>query len=298
MILIIGKTGQIARALAETAPIDQWSRSRFLDRSELDLSRPETIRDVILGFMPKAVINAAAYTAVDLAEKERELAMKVNAESPGEIAKACAELDVPLIHFSSDYVYSGAGERPWIEFDDVGPVSVYGESKARGDALIQERCRKHLILRTSWVYDDEGKNFVNTMLRLGAEREVLRVVADQIGAPTQARDIARTTWKIAARVMVDAGFKHWGICHVASQGWTSWNGFAKEIFAEAARLGIPLKVKDVQEIATSEYPTPAKRPLNSRLDTSRLKAEFGIEMPRWQDALRECLTRISKRPKG
>jgi dTDP-4-dehydrorhamnose reductase len=295
MLLIFGKTGQISRSLAQ-ATNDQFGNGyfgqvQFVDRSKVDLNRPGNIRQAILERKPQVVINAAGYTAVDQAETESDEAMRVNAESPGFMADACEELGIPFIHYSTDYVYKGDGVKAWLETDTVAPISAYGRSKAAGDLEVAKRCSRHIILRTAWVYSVEGKNFVRTMLRLGAEKDTLRVVGDQVGSPTSAAEIARSTYAIVPQIL-NPSFKDWGVYHLVASGHISWHGFAKAIFEEAASLGFPLKVRDVQAILSSEYPTPAKRPLNSRLDTSKLERVFRIKMKEWRPALVECLKTI------
>lgn len=288
-VLVFGRTGQVARALAETRP--RGVTAEFLDRVDADLARPENLRELVVQRRPDLVINAAAYTAVDLAESERGLAMRVNGEAPGLIAEACKDIGAPLIHYSTDYVFSGAGSKPWRETDPVQPISAYGESKAEGERRVRASLAKALILRTSWVYSSEGKNFVRTMLRLGLEREQLRIVSDQVGAPTSAFEIARATWRIAAGL---SGFSDWGVFHLCAKGETTWHGLALATFEEASQLGWPLKVKSVDAIRSDEFPAVARRPLNSRLDTTRLKAVFGIELPDWRVSLGECIGRIDR----
>ncbi len=294
LILVIGKTGQVARALAATMPDNLRSRVRveFLGRDSADLSRPEGLREVILGRQPNLVINAAAYTAVDKAEQEADEAAQVNAYAPRELALACSDLGIPFIQYSTDYVFPGTGSQAWREDDAVDPLSAYGRTKALGEKLVREACSRHLILRTSWVYDHDGKNFLRTMLKLGAEREVLRVVSDQMGAPTSSFEIAAATWKIAEQIL-GGDFKEWGTYHLTASGVTSWHGFALAIFEQARDLGLPLKVKTVEVISTAEYPTPARRPMNSRLSNEKLARAFGFTLPSWERSLVECLARLT-----
>lgn len=279
--LILGGSGQVARALSALLPHAQvWGRDQA-DFLEPDLWLPR-----LHELQPEWVINANAYTAVDLAEnpEEFERAMQINARTPELLAGICAELDIPFVHYSTDYVYPGleAGARPWREDDITGPLNTYGRTKLAGDEAIARTGRKWLVFRTSWVYDETGKNFVNTMLRLGAERPELRVVADQVGAPTYAGDIAWATDR-ALRVAMDGVQFPSGVYHMCNGGETSWAGFAREIFALS---GGACRVTDIK---SSEYPTPAQRPMNSRMSLEKLEKTFGIQMPHRKDALRRCL---------
>ena len=279
--LILGKNGQVARALIRAIP-----RAQAWGRDEADFLTPEAWIEKIRSLKPAWVINANAYTAVDLAEKpdEYEQAMQINAKTPARVAAICAELGIPFVHYSTDYVYPGAeaSARPWVESDSTAPLNAYGRTKLAGDEAIARAGGKWLIFRTSWVFDETGKNFVNTMLRLGADRPELRVVADQIGAPTYASDVAWTTVRALESAMKAESFRS-GIYHLCNAGETSWAGFAREIFA-----GAHISCR-VVEIGSTDYPTPARRPLNSRMSLGKLKATFGIDMPSWQDALARCL---------
>ncbi len=295
MILVFGRTGQVARALQEELgrrPLN--AEIRFLGRDEADFEKPELVTKAVEAFKPSLVINTVAYTAVDRAESEPEKAYRVNAKTVAELARLCALREIPLIHYSSDYVYDGAGDEPRMEDAPVNPLNAYGRSKAEGDRAILESKAKALIFRTSWVYYHDGQNFVRTMLRLGSAREELSVVADQIGSPTSATAIARATLTIAQRVL-GGEVSDWGVFHMAGKGFTSWHGFATEIFRQARELGMPLAVREVRPIPTKDYPTPARRPLNSRLDQAKLRKTFGIELPDWEDSLRECLSVICSR---
>ena len=283
MICVLGSTGQVATALKETGR----SGLTFLGRDQADFTKPDQVVACLEKLAPKFVVNAAAYTAVDLAEKERDLAFQVNAHSVGRIARYCAEHRVPLVHYSTDYVYDGTGTSPWKESDPIRPQNAYGESKAEGEKAVRESGAPHLILRTSWVYHSTGKNFVQTMLRLGAERETLSVVGDQVGSPTSARAIAEATLKL-----IDSGKSEWGTYNLAGSGFTSWHGFALKIFELAREMGFPLKVGEVKDIPSSAYPTPAKRPLNSRLNQEKLLSAFGVQLPPWERSLRDCLAAI------
>jgi len=238
-----------------------------------------------------AVINTAAYTAVDLAEKEKDLAWRINAQAPGKIAQWCARHEIPLVHFSTDYVFSGEGNRPWQENDIPSPLNTYGQTKLEGEKSVMDAQGKFLLFRTSWVYDAHGKNFVKTMLQLGQTKETLKVVADQTGAPTYATDLAKGAWSALVRATQMNPFPS-GIYHLCNAGETTWYGFAKAIFEGAHQLKIPLYLKTVEPIPSSEYPTPAKRPKNSRLNTSQAETTFAVRLPPWQDSLHTCLQEI------
>ncbi|UYP30802.1 dTDP-4-dehydrorhamnose reductase [Pseudomonas sp. Z8(2022)] len=285
-ILISGHTGQVARELQlALGKHELLSRGR----EAFDLSRPETLRETILRERPALVINAAAYTAVDQAEQERELAFTVNAEAPGVMADACFELDIPLIHYSTDYVFDGSKATPYREADTPHPLSVYGASKAAGEQALRISGCDHLILRTSWVYSQHGRNFLLTMQRLLQEREELSVVDDQIGAPTWAGSIASATAELIDKWQ--QGRQRWGTYHLTCQGETSWFGFASAIAEHLRAAGKPCA--RLRPIPSSEYPTPAQRPLNSRLDGARLAEEWQIRLPDWRAALGACLQRMS-----
>ncbi|MGE8296011.1 MAG: dTDP-4-dehydrorhamnose reductase [Pseudomonas sp.] len=285
-ILISGNTGQVARELQMALGKHELLS---LDREAFDLSRPETLRETILRERPALVINAAAYTAVDQAEQERELAFTVNAEAPGVMADACFELDIPLIHYSTDYVFDGSKATPYREADTPHPLSVYGASKAAGEQALRISGCDHLILRTSWVYSQHGRNFLLTMQRLLQEREELSVVDDQIGAPTWAGSIASATAELIDKWQ--QGRQRWGTYHLTCQGETSWFGFASAIAEHLRAAGKPCA--RLRPIPSSEYPTPAQRPLNSRLNGARLAEEWQIRLPDWRAALDACLQRMS-----
>jgi dTDP-4-dehydrorhamnose reductase len=284
MILILGANGQVGKALAETL----GNHATALNRNSADLSQPSSLLPLMDCLRPQLVFNAAAYTQVDLAEKEPELAFRVNAESPGILADWCARNGSIFVHYSTDYVFPGTGRMPWKEDDPVEPLNEYGRTKLEGEKRVQKAGGKYLIFRTSWVYDATGKNFVNTMLRLGQEREHLKVVSDQIGAPTYAPDLAKASLSAA-----QSDFQS-GIYHLCNRGETHWHEFAETIFALAKEIGIPLKVNRLEAIPSSAYPTTARRPLNSRLNTEKARVELGIEMPDWKDGLRRCMEQIRK----
>ncbi len=252
-------------------------------REECNLSSEQSIRDTVRQVKPAVIINAGAYTAVDLAEKERDLCFAINAAAPRVLAEEAARLDALLIHYSTDYVFDGEKSEPYLESDPINPVSVYGASKADGEAAIAEVAGQYLVLRTSWVYAAQGKNFLRTMLRLGAERSELRVVDDQIGAPTSAATIANATARLAEQYaeIPEAA----GIYHMTAAGSTSWCGFARAIFA----AGILPTQPRVQPIPSSDYPTPARRPANSVLANDKFAHTFGFRLPSWQQQLDQVL---------
>lgn len=281
-ILQFGTTGQVARAL--TAAASPGLAIHALGRAQADLQQPDAIARAICDAGPiDLVVNAAAYTAVDKAESEPDLARLVNTDSVAAMARACAARGVPLIHISTDYVYDGTKPTPYVEGDTTNPLGIYGQTKLEGEDAIRAALPRHVILRTSWVYSPWGTNFVKTMLRLGAERPELRVVDDQHGAPTSARSIARAILAIAPRLVArgDAGTFHF--CDV---GETTWRRFAEAIFADA---GIKARVVP---IPTTGYPTPASRPLNSRLDCTKVEHVYNIARSPWRDALRRVLKEL------
>lgn len=276
MTLVFGRSGQVARELAALAP-----GARFLGRAEADLSDPAACAAQIMALRPAVVINAAAYTAVDKAEEEEALATVVNGEAPGAMARACAELGIPFLHISTDYVFDGQGDQPRGADDPMAPLNAYGRSKRAGEVAVAESGADYAVLRTSWVFSAHGNNFVKTMLRLSETRDRLTVVGDQIGGPTPARAIAAALLLLAGQMQ--AGRKSRGLYHFAGQPATSWAGFAREVFQQAGRA------TEVSDIPTSDYPTPAVRPLNSRLDCAGLETDFGIEAPDWTQGLAEVL---------
>jgi dTDP-4-dehydrorhamnose reductase len=236
------------------------------------------------------VVNAAGYTAVDQAESEPELAFAANRDGPAYLASACGKAGIPLVHISTDYVFDGQKQGAYLETDPVSPLSVYGKSKAAGEVEVREHLKEHLILRTGWLYGVHGHNFVKTMLRLGREREVVQVVADQYGCPTYAADLAETILRIAAQVL-EGRHVHWGTYHYCGKGVTSWHGFAEAIF-NLARKYVPLKVKQTEAITTAEYPTLAKRPANSALGCSLFERRFGLAPIPWNESLTRMLHKV------
>ncbi|WP_137819720.1 dTDP-4-dehydrorhamnose reductase [Pseudomonas sp. 2FG] len=282
-ILITGRHGQVARELQLT--LDGTAEVIALGREQLDLSDSAQIRRQVRSLCPELIINAAAYTAVDQAESEPEQAFALNATAPGVLAEEAAALGVPLIHYSTDYVFDGSKPSPYQEDDAPNPLGVYGQSKLAGEQAIQAVGGAHLILRTSWVYSLHGRNFLLTMQRLLQEREELRVVDDQIGAPTWAGSIAQATAQLIERWQ--QGNPHWGTYHFSCQGETSWFGLASAIAERLKAEGKPYA--RLVPIPSSAYPTPAPRPLNSRLACTRLQADWGVVLPDWHAALLDCL---------
>lgn len=274
MILVFGKTGQVATELQRQADVVA------LGRDQADLSDPQACARAILDSDASVVINAAAYTAVDNAEEEEALATVINGDTPGAMARACAEKGIPFLHVSTDYVFAGDGETPWVETDPVAPPNAYGRSKLAGEQAVLAAGRNTAILRTSWVFSAHGNNFVKTMLRLAETRDALSVVNDQIGGPTPADKIAEALLTMAAAMQ--AG-QCGGIYHFAGKPDTSWAEFATEIFAQAE------KSVAVTGIPSADYPTPATRPLNSRMDCSKLETDFGIKAPDWKAGVARVL---------
>ena len=294
-ILLLGANGQVGhelrRALAPLGDIVCTTRSGVLDDGTpcdtADFDDPASLPALVERIAPDVVVNAAAYTAVDRAETERDAAFRANAEAPGEIARACADREALLVHYSTDYVFDGTGTRPYREDDPTAPLGVYGASKLAGEQAIQGSGARHLILRTAWVYAAHGRNFLLTMLRLAKERDELRVVADQVGTPTSAALIADTTAGILSQPFRDSG-----LWHLTAHGQTSWHGFATAIMEEVAARGLLDRAPRVVPIATAEYPTPARRPAYSCLDTTAIAADFGLPLPTWQVGLSSVLDSI------
>ncbi|HVY85329.1 MAG TPA: dTDP-4-dehydrorhamnose reductase [Caulobacterales bacterium] len=291
-VLVFGKSGQLAQALAECAGDDVSIVA--LGRGACDLTQTSAIAMAIADAAPDAVINAAAYTAVDKAESEPEAAEALNALAPAAMAAACAARGVPFVHVSTDYVFDGAKSAPYIESDPIAPQSAYGRSKAGGERDVLASGARAAILRTSWVYSAHGANFVKTMLRLAATRDEIGVVADQFGRPTWARDLADACLA-SAKALVAGKDEAAGVFHYAGGGDATWADFAEAIFAEAARRGLPNA--RVKRITTADYPTPAKRPANSRLDTTKIEAALGIRARPWREALALCMDEIASQPR-
>ena len=292
-ILLLGANGQVGwelrRALAPLGPV------RALERAEADLADPDALSRAVRETAPSLIVNAAAYTAVDRAEEDEALAQAINADAPGLLAEEAKRLGIALVHYSTDYVFDGAGDLPARESDPTAPLNAYGRTKLAGEAAIRDSGCAHLILRTSWVYSMRGANFLLTVKRLAAELEEMRIVADQTGAPTWARGIAGATALILARCGAPAETgglaEKGGLYHLTASGETSWHGFAEAIVDWMRATDQPVRCKQVHPIPTSDYPTPAKRPANSLLDCAKLRETFGIVMPDWRDQLGLCVDR-------
>ncbi len=283
-ILITGLHGQVSQALQQQ--LQGLGELIVLGRDQLDLANTDQIRQQVRAHCPDLIINAAAHTAVDQAESEPDAAFAINAIGPGILAEEAKALGIPLIHYSTDYVFDGRKPAPYTEADIPNPLGVYGQSKLAGEQAIAAVGGKYLILRTSWVYSSHGKNFLLTMQRLLQEKPHMRIVADQIGAPTWAGTIANSTRALIERWQAGAAGE-WGVYHLTAQGETSWFGFAEAIAQQLRAEG--KACAELEAIPSSAYPTPAKRPLNSRLDCDRLQQQWHVSQPQWQDALRECL---------
>ncbi|MFN7728236.1 MAG: dTDP-4-dehydrorhamnose reductase [Bdellovibrio sp.] len=290
MILVFGRSGQVAQALkTHLAPHDVM----FVGRQDADFSNPQQCLTVLDRVRPRLVINAAAYTAVDRAETERDLCRQLNAITPIQIGDWCKKNETPFIHFSSDYVFDGKGETPYKEESPFAPVNWYGATKAEADRALLSLNAKILILRVSWVYSSTGSNFVKTILRLAQNHDELRIVSDQIGGPTSADDIAQSVLSFLPQL---SQFQNWGAYHYQGRPWCSWSSFAAEILFQAQKWDDGLSNKRVVEIRTVDFPTAAKRPANSRLDTTKFERVFGQKVPDWKFSLQSCLKEIYANP--
>lgn len=279
-LLVFGKTGQVARELARIVP-----EARFYGRDQADLTQPKSCAELLHNARPRAVINAAAYTAVDKAESEEHDARLINADAPGAMAGACAELGIPFVHISTDYVFDGSGDAPRDENAATSPLGVYGATKLAGERAIAAAGGQWAVMRTSWVFSAHGGNFVKTMRRLGAERDQLTIVADQIGGPTAAADIARGVLTMAENMLADA--KKGGLYHFAGVPDVSWADFAREVFNQSGMS------PEVVDIPSSDFPTAAQRPANSRLDCAAIAQDFGIERPDWRHSLKSVIEELN-----
>jgi len=282
-ILLTGFTGQVGWELARTlSPLGEVLTP---SRGEFNLARPESLREKIRDWSPDLIVNPAAYTAVDQAETEYDLVFKINADAPGVLAEESERLNIPLIHYSTDYIFDGKKDGAYSEDDEPNPLNVYGESKLKGELAVRSVAKKNIILRTSWVYGVRGKNFLNTMLKLFQEQEELTVVVDQIGAPTWSRMIAETTAIIVGQLKVEQD-DIWGLYHLTASGETSWHGFAEAIY-ELYRTDNQVKIGKVY---SDQYTTESIRPMNSRLNSKKILAAFGVSLPDWDRSLRQCLS--------
>lgn len=290
-LLLLGKGGQVGWELQRSlAPLGEVVALDF-DSADFhaDFSRPEELAETVLKLRPDVIVNAAAHTSVDKAESEPEFARKLNAISPGVVAEAAQQIGALMVHYSTDYVFNGSGSKPWQEDDETGPLSVYGRTKLEGEQLVAQRCARHLIFRTSWVYAARGGNFAKTMLRLASERDRLTVIDDQFGAPTGAELLADVTAHAIRQVLTDSDKV--GLYHLVAGGETSWHGYARFVLEQAQKAGAELKAGPlaVDAVPTSAFPTPATRPHNSRLNTDKLQAAFGLTLPHWQAGVARML---------
>jgi dTDP-4-dehydrorhamnose reductase len=293
-ILLLGQGGQVGWELQRAlAPLGEVVG---LDHDSVhlhgDFSQPERLAETVAAVRPDIIVNAAAHTAVDKAESEPALARAINATAPAVLARCAAETGAWLVHYSTDYVFDGSGDQPRSEDAPTGPLSVYGQTKLEGEDAIRASGCRHLILRTSWVHAARGGNFARTMLRLAAERDRLTVIDDQIGAPTGADLLADLTAQMLRTAMAQPDLDLPGTYHAVAGGQTSWHGYAQFVVEEARRLGRELKVQAIEPVPTTAFPTPARRPLNSRLDTTKLQATFGLRLPPWQQGVTRMLTEI------
>jgi len=292
-ILVIGSKGQLGHEL-----LIQGNNSGYeilpADLPDLDITDKTQVKHWLERFQPSFVVNAAAYTNVDKAETEQNFAFAVNRDGPANLAEACAKLEIPLIHISTDFIFDGKKSSPYIESDPVSPLSVYGKSKQEGENEVRSRLKKHIILRTAWLYGVHGQNFVKTMLRLGREKEVISVVSDQFGSPTSAADLAEAVLQIISRIKKYSDDINWGTYHYCGHGITTWHVFAKEII-NLAKHYIPIKTITVKPISTAEYPTKATRPCFSALDCNLIKKNFGINIKPWQDSLKTVIRQVCQK---
>ncbi|MDL1967244.1 MAG: dTDP-4-dehydrorhamnose reductase [Deltaproteobacteria bacterium] len=292
-ILVTGSKGQLGHEL-----LIQGNNSGYeilpVDLPELDITDKIQVKHRLEKFQPFLVVNAAAYTNVDKAETEQNLAFAVNRDGPANLAEACAKFEIPLIHISTDFIFDGKKSSPYIESDPIFPLSIYGRSKQEGENEVRSRLKKHIILRTAWLYGVHGQNFVKTMLRLGREKQVISVVADQFGSPTSAADLAAAVIQIISRIKRYSGDINWGTYHYCGHGITTWHGFAEEIL-DMAKQYIPIKTKNVKPISTAEYPTKATRPCFSALDCTLIKKNFGISIMPWQDSLKTVIRQLCQK---
>ena len=290
-ILLTGKDGQVGFGVYKK--LASLGEVIATNRDMLDLSNPEAIRAFIDQTKPDIIINPAAYTRVDQAENEPELAFQINAVAPQVLTDKASELDIPIIHFSTDYVFDGLKHEPYRETDEVNPQSVYGQTKWQGEEAVRQN-KKHIILRTSWVFSSHGQNFLKTIMKLIQEKTSLNVVNDQIGTPTSSEVLADVTYKIVETIFNDPHFKDFGTYHMTPDNETNWYRYACFITDEAKQLGLPtlMTSKDIKPILSDAYPTLAKRPMNSRLDTTKIKKTFMLELPHWEEEVKRILKEL------
>ena len=290
-ILLTGKDGQVGFALHKK--LASLGEVIATNRNMLDLTNPQAIRAFIDQTKPDIIINPAAYTKVDQAENEPELASQINAVAPQVLAEKASELNIPIIHFSTDYVFDGLKNEPYLETDEVNPQSVYGKTKWEGEEAVRQH-KKHIILRTSWVFGSHGQNFLKTIMKLIQEKTSLNVVSDQIGTPTSSEALADVTYKIVEAIFNDPHFKDFGTYHMTLDNETNWYRYASFITDEAKGLGLQtlMTSKDIKPISSDAYPTLAKRPMNSRLDTTKIKKTFMLELPDWEEEVKRILKEL------
>ncbi len=296
-ILLLGANGQLGHQLSTELLI--LGPVKALTRAQADLSDPAHLRDALQTatalFVPDVIVNAAAYTAVDKAETDAAQAMAVNTQSVGVLAEFAQSVGACLVHYSTDYVFDGSGTQPWAEGDAVAPKSVYGQTKYLGELAVAKTCQKHVMVRTSWVVGAHGGNFLKTVLRLASDRDSLSVVSDQVGVPTSTQFLAKTTVALLRAMHgANADDARWGVYHLTPAGETTWHGYAQHVVAGALARGAKLKarVNDVHPISTAEYPLPATRPLNSRLNTEKIQRTFGLSLPDWQQGVDAILDEL------
>jgi dTDP-4-dehydrorhamnose reductase len=290
-ILITGANGQVGYELCRS--LSAFGAILSPNRAELDLSDAKAVDVYLAKHQPDLIINPAAWTSVDAAESHQYEATRLNAALPAQLAKYADKHNAYLVHYSTDYVYAGTGDKPWLETNTTSPLSVYGRTKRDGDEAIISNCSNHLIFRTSWVYSDRGNNFLKTMLKLGAQRDSLNIVNDQYGAPTNARMIAEVTALAIYRTLLNQPIES-GVYHLVNRGVTTWFGFADAIFKQARLNSLPLLLTNLSGISTAEFPTAAARPSNSRLDVSKLENALCITLPSWQQQLEHTLNSYIK----
>ncbi|PMN71096.1 dTDP-4-dehydrorhamnose reductase [Enterovibrio norvegicus] len=291
-LLITGSLGQVGSCLVEQLSSMNDVEFLALDRDELDITNMNQVNDQVISFKPDAIINAAAHTAVDRAEEEVELSYAINRDGPANLAKAASKVGAAMLHISTDYVFAGDKDGEYLESDETGPQGVYGESKLAGEIAVAEACYSHIILRTAWVFSEHGNNFVKSMLRLAESRDELGIVADQFGGPTYAGDIAKALINIA-KAIVNENNVGFGVYHYSGMPHVSWCDFANSIFDDAIKQSLLTKNITVNPIVTSDYPTPAKRPSNSKLNCEKINNLFGIEPSNWKLALKNLKEYVS-----
>ena len=294
-LLVVGNSGQVARSMSQAPPPKDWSIIS-MGRPALDILQPDKINAVLDRELPDVIVNAAAYTAVDEAETHEASARRLNATAAIDLARLSAVRNIPIIHISTDYVFDGSKNGSYNEDDAVAPLCVYGQTKLDGEKGVSEANPQHIILRTAWVYSPFGSNFVTTMLRMATTHDELSIVDDQYGNPTSGYDIAAASFKIAKRLKADGGQSPYGVYHIAGAGSATWADFAVEIFAASSALGGPSA--SVKRIPSSAYPTPVKRPANSRLDCSKIASEFDVKTQDWRQSVQTCVRTLLETNEG